>query len=228
MTDPTYCTASDVQVLLGLSTAFSASTTPTLTQVNEMILDKEDEIDNATGHAWKSRYSGTSSGDATSANYEYLNLQFQYRWGLGIPVFLKHRKIRTLDSDEGDALDIWNGSDWEDWLGSMSSGRANDYWLEAERGILFIKWYSMSFRRGEPLVIRIKYRYGDSTVNRQIKDVCAKMVAIELAMSDDRSVLLPEGTSNISLSQKVRIWNDEIQRVLESYKEWTPLAISLL
>ena len=40
-----YCTAEDVQVLLGFASAFSTTSVPTLTQVNSIISDVTNEID---------------------------------------------------------------------------------------------------------------------------------------------------------------------------------------
>ena len=56
-------------------------------------------------------------------------------------------------------------------------------------------------------------------VEKAIEDICTKMVAIELLMADDRSVLIPEGTQNIDLASKVQLYQAEIERTLPKYIE---------
>ena len=45
------------------------------------------------------------------------------------------------------------------------------------------------------------------------------MVAIELLMADDRSILVPEGTQNIDLASKVQLYQMDIDRTLPKYVE---------
>ena len=45
------------------------------------------------------------------------------------------------------------------------------------------------------------------------------MVAIELLMADDRSVLIPEGTQNIDLASKVQLYQADIDRTIVKYIE---------
>ena len=45
------------------------------------------------------------------------------------------------------------------------------------------------------------------------------MVCIELLMSDDRSVLIPEGTQNVDLTSKIQLWQKDIETVLPRYRE---------
>ena len=45
------------------------------------------------------------------------------------------------------------------------------------------------------------------------------MVASELLMSDDRSVLIPEGGQNIDLGSKAQLWRKESMEILSRYKE---------
>jgi hypothetical protein len=45
------------------------------------------------------------------------------------------------------------------------------------------------------------------------------MVAIDLLMSDDRSVLIPEGTQNVDLSTKIQLYKADIDKTLPRYME---------
>jgi hypothetical protein len=45
------------------------------------------------------------------------------------------------------------------------------------------------------------------------------MVAIDILMSDDRSVLIPEGTQNVDLTSKIQLYRQDIDRMLPRYVE---------
>ncbi len=210
-----YALATDVSSFLNVS-AWGAGTTPTSTHVDNMINEKEDEFDQATNHAWRLRYSGTQSFSDTTAKYEYydLNTSF-YKYSLGFPLHLQHRLIRSLTSGT-DLIEVWDGNDWTDWIASASrtEGRNNDYFLEQEKGVLYLRNWSR-YPRG----VRIKYRYGDTTVPGDVKDAIVKMVAIEIVATDDRSVQLPEGTSQLPYSGKIDRWQKDIDRIIARRSE---------
>ena len=201
-----YTTASKVAALLQVD-AFDLNSTPTITQVEEIINRKEDEIDYFTNHSWREK----------TVTEELHTIEFRYNWLTGRPVYLNHRKVKTFDSNSGDKLEVWDGSNWVDWLTTYTEGRGNDFWVDYEQGIIYIK--SMLIK-GIPIEMRVTYRYGETTVPGDIEDACTKMVAIDLLTSDDRSVLLPEGTSNIPLGNKQTIWRNDINRILTRRQEF--------
>ena len=45
------------------------------------------------------------------------------------------------------------------------------------------------------------------------------MVATDLLMSDDRSVLIPEGSQNVDLGAKIQIFRNQAKAILGRYKE---------
>ena len=45
------------------------------------------------------------------------------------------------------------------------------------------------------------------------------MVAADLLMSDDRSVLIPEGTQNVDIGAKVQLLRQEAEAILRRYTE---------
>ena len=45
------------------------------------------------------------------------------------------------------------------------------------------------------------------------------MVAIDILMSDDRSVLIPEGTQNVDLATKIQLYKQDISSILPRYIE---------
>jgi len=212
----TYTTVKKVEALLGIS-ALTDSTIPTVQQVVEMVNRAEDEIDYRTGHAWRTRYNGSTSGQDNTAQYEYQDICFPYEYGVGIPIYLKHKHIKQFDATEGDLIEVWNGSSWEDWLGTKTEGRGDDYWCDYEKGIFYLRAY---FFTEKPMGIRFKYRYGENVVDKTIEDIATKMVAMNMLMRDDRSVLLPTGTDNISFSEKIRFWQEQIDNKISGFKEF--------
>jgi len=106
-----------------------------------------------------------------------------------------------------------------DLQGGSSSGdraRLRDYWVDHEMGIVY---FNNSYPFFEWNAIKVAYVYGERYVEKAIEDVCTKMVAIELLLSDDRSVLIPEGTQNVDLSSKIQLYRQDIDRTLPRYIE---------
>jgi hypothetical protein len=65
----------------------------------------------------------------------------------------------------------------------------------------------------------VSYIYGERYLEKAIEEAATKMTVIDLLMSDDRTVLLPEGTSNIDLSSKVQLLQAEVNAILARYTE---------
>jgi len=106
-----------------------------------------------------------------------------------------------------------------DLQGGSSSGdsaRLRDWWLDHEMGIVY---FNNSYPFFEWNAIKVTYIYGERYLEKAIEDVCTKMVAIELLMADDRSVLIPEGTQNIDLASKVQLYQADVDRTLPKYIE---------
>ncbi len=106
-----------------------------------------------------------------------------------------------------------------DLQGGSSSGdmaRLRDWWLDHEEGIVY---FNNSYPFFEWNAIKVAYIYGERYLEKAIEDICTKMVAIELLMADDRSVLSPEGTQNVDLTTKIQLYQSEIDRTLPKYIE---------
>ena len=211
-----YTTVKKVESFLMMGTPISDSTTPSVQQVIELINRIEDEIDYRTGHAWRLRYSGTPSGQDQTQVYESYDVGHLYEYQTGMPVYLKHRMIRTLDATAGDVFEIWNGSEWEDWIANKTEGRSDDFWVDYEQGIIYVKarWGAKG-----PTKMRMKYRYGETTVNRMIENIATKMVAVDILSNESKAVILPEGNSSLTYSEKIELWKNEAEEKLVGLKE---------
>jgi hypothetical protein len=106
-----------------------------------------------------------------------------------------------------------------DLQGGSSSGdrgRLRDYWLDHEMGIVY---FNNSYPFFEWNAVKVAYIYGERYVEKAIEDICTKMVAIDILMSDDRSVLIPEGSQNVDLASKIQLYRQDIDRMLPRYIE---------
>lgn len=217
---PDYCTASDVASFLGLGADyFTSSDNPTQSEVEAIIEMQEDFIDNLTHHAWR-------ESQANSGKYEYHTMgriggrRTWFMW-LGFPIYLKYRRVKQFDSEEGDAFDFYNGKDWEDWLTEKTEG--TDYWVDYDNGIVFVygywRWIGL-----KDYSVRFRYRYGEPTVPKDIKLCTIMLTAMHLVTVTDRLFLLPEGagTGAITAREKIERWKEEADTILEIRREFVP------
>ncbi len=106
-----------------------------------------------------------------------------------------------------------------DLQGGSSSGdrgRLRDWWIDNEMGIIY---FNNSYPFFEWNAVKASYIYGERYVDKGIEDITTKMVAIDLLMNDDRSVLIPEGTQNVDLGAKIQLYRADIDKVFGRYVE---------
>jgi len=99
---------------------------------------------------------------------------------------------------------------------SGDRGRLRDWWIDNEMGIIY---FNNSYPFFEWNAVKVAYIYGERYLEKAIEDVCTKMVAIDILMSDDRSVLIPEGTQNVDLATKIQLYKQDISSILPRYVE---------
>ena len=108
------------------------------------------------------------------------------------------------------ALDLVGGST------SGDNARLRDWWIDHEMGIIY---FNNSYPFFEWNAVKVAYIYGERYLESAIEEAATKMVAADLLMSDDRSVLIPEGGQNIDLGAKVQMFKKEAEEILNRYKE---------
>ena len=99
---------------------------------------------------------------------------------------------------------------------SGDQGRLRDWWMDPEMGIIY---FNNSYPFFEWNAVKATYIYGERYLEKAIEDICTKMVAIDLLLNDDRSVLIPEGTQNVDLSSKIQMYRMDIDNTIPRYKE---------
>jgi len=186
---------------------FSASTDPTLLEVENFILEAEDEIDRVTNHAWR----------AVTITNEYHNLCGLYTgaYRQELPVKLNHRSIRAMVSGT-DKIEYWDGSSWVDMVATLTEGRANDFWVDYTHGwILFVSTKPYRADRG----IRVTYRYGESSVPGDIQNIATLLAAAKIIASDMYKNVIPEGLSMGDIQRTAEAWEKKAYDRLEKRKE---------
>lgn len=208
----TYTTASDVAAIIR-SCEFTACTTPTLVQVEELINRSEDVIDQRTGHTY---------GRTKVVTNEYHCLPLVYTFGWGTPLYLKHREVRVcscdttkLDACAGDKLETWrsgpSGSDFNDITAT------DTYEVIGERGEIYIRGLLFTILRDNR--IRLTYRYGSTTVPNDIKDAVTKRVALDLINGSFRMDIIPMGADGAKIMDTSARWRDDIDKIVRNREE---------
>jgi len=106
-----------------------------------------------------------------------------------------------------------------DLQGGSSSGdsaRLRDWWCDHEMGIIY---FNNSYPFFEWNAVKVSYIYGERYLEKAIEEAATKFVAVDLLMADDRSVLIPEGSQNVPLAQKIQMFKEEANSLLNRYKE---------
>ena len=209
--DAYYCLPGDVKRILRLPQAFSVSTNPTDTEVYSFIEDTMTEIDTLTRRAWRSR--------TKTKEYHDVPDRWMYEYGVGLRLKLGHRFIKTLDTSEGDKIEVWNGTAWEDYVANKTEGRSNDYWLDEEEGFLHIMQRFWFHRKR---ALRVTYRYGEATIPKDIRKACALLVAAEVLASDDYSASVNESaqSSNTTHLDRISSWKRSAGAILSRYQDF--------
>lgn len=92
-------------------------------------------------------------------------------------------------------------------------GRENDYWYLGDEGRVF-------FRQKWPYYhnhsIKVTYIRGASRVPSSIHEAATKLVAAEILLNDDNTILIAETGANIDLRAKHDILKEEANKILES------------
>jgi hypothetical protein len=82
-----------------------------------------------------------------------------------------------------------------------------------------IIYFNNSYPFFEWNAVKVAYIYGERYLEQAIQEATTKLVAADLLMSDDRSVLIPEGTQNVDLGSKIQLYRKEAEAILQRYKE---------
>jgi len=189
----TYCETDDVRRVLQKSVDFSGNTKPSLEDVKKFILAAENKINGKTQRSWKE----------VSVSEEYYDIPYiTFRRGVGVPVFLKKRFIKTMSTGSGDKIELWDGTAWIDYVTERTEGRADDFWLNYKQGKLFLMQRYFGFREQ---AIRMTYRYGETTVPEEVKEACAMYAAAVILTSDPQTIVVADPGDGSMIPKDTRV-----------------------
>ena len=63
------------------------------------------------------------------------------------------------------------------------------------------------------------YRYGETSVNKDIQKAATYLVCVELLTSEARGIQLPEGTNTVSIKERVDEYDAKVNRIIKSNEE---------
>lgn len=208
--DDLYCDPIDVASYFDKYDVFDTDTNPSEQEVRRRIAGESNWVDTHTGHAWRER----------TVQEEYHDLSGLYRWQSGTPISLGMRDIRTpLDSAKDDKLEVWDGSNWIDYVSNTDykEGRNEDFWIEDSIGMLYLyRRYVFSDRHRE---IRLTYRYGKQNVPQDIRDAVAKRVAATFLESQQYRVTTPENDDGPNAEKVAETWREQTEKDVDKYTE---------
>jgi len=202
-----YCSADEVFKYLKITDYDTADTD----LMDNIIVWVSNEIDELAGCSWGVRESDEELHSAGRTVIFSL-------WILGVPIYTKYYPIKELIS-----LKVWNGSSYEEWIGSKQEGRTKDYWVDYERGIIYLNNW---FLRTGGYEVKVKYKYGYGYVDNNGNVVCTPeakvkrlailMSAREFMLSERYQIRVPEGVGEWNVSSQIQM----IEREIEKLRDW--------
>lgn len=211
-----YCTAREVASFMGRA-AFTDSTNPTRFEVEDIISDMSDSVDEKTHHAWrKTRITEEYHDVRIQDRYQgYGN--YPYDYSTRIALYLKHKTIRPFVSGTH-KIEVWDGDSWVDFVATYTEGRAQDYWINYERGIIyFVNRYPLRQRSN----VRVTYDYGHTIVEGDIKRAAVLLTAAQIiGGKEDLNVVYPQSTMGTVLDTRERWekWNEKAEEILKKHE----------
>lgn len=208
-----YCTPQQVYSFLQLNFtegAFTSSTKPSLSTVEDIIHRRQGYIDRMTRKSWRPNI---------AIDHQPFNLG-----GISLSKKSAYRPLK---------LEIWNGGSWE----NKTIGRDHDwFFIPRINTINFSRLFLLparftganrgyyGFGIGEfDHGIRIKYLYGknrfiDDEEGSVVKDICIKLTCADLLENADYSKLIVSGTDRVLVTQRIAGWKEEALSTMESLR----------
>ncbi len=219
---------------------FDASSDPTQTEVQQMLLEASDDVDKRARRAWRLRErSGLVRTVEFSRAVEAAHQRRRRRssrhgfvqpldkWGI---VNLDRARVTSVES-----LKLLLPESTEDV--TANEGRDGDWWLDERQGSLYIdaNTFMVGPIRGSGLIdparVEVTYRYGEDeqggtdtealsqSVPDRIRRATAKLVAADLLDSDQYGSMVASGPENVpdqsTAAQRLR---DQAHEAIDSYR----------
>jgi len=218
-TTDVYTTSDKVAELLQLQSPFGVNTRPTKTVVNNIIQRQTEKIDRITRHSWRARrvtnwfydFNAYGFGIGYASSQGYNELESRRFIDLG------RRNIRSLTSGTH-KLELYEGGNtYTDLVASATQGRGDDWYIDLVKGYIYFKNKFPLYRYNG---LRATFDYGDTAVPFDIEEACTKLAAIEVLRTQDYTVLVSSGETDIeTTNSKLESWKEEANDVLSRRQE---------
>lgn len=209
-TTPTYCLPTDVGYVLqkAVPPAQAGEGDPALAYWQDAILAAEEEVDRICKQAWRER--------TVTNEYPHDGLGNMPDPEGFILVPLRRLHVKDFVSASGDKIEVWNGSQFENWVTARTQGRNADWYLVPELGHLYLRTRVLYGNPGQR--VRVTYRYGQATVPRNIKRATALLAAAELGVGQLESQHgQGSGLDFVAQPSRVDAWRNQAMRLLTPY-----------
>ena len=204
-----YSTPTRVYELLQLRADFSSTTIPTRDAVEQLIEEAQYRVDDVANQSWQWNDTVQELNDFSMTGTK-----------------LRHEDVRTIY-----ALQIWNGGAFD----GMTEGRASDFFIDAETGMVFFTRYFMLPTRFVYIMPYWRWGYGEFKFplratytwgkdwwtdrrSRKIEQLATKMVAYNILMNHDYTPLLKAGLDRVTIERRLDAWSKEIEDGLEEIR----------
>lgn len=197
-----YCTVSDIsKFMTGEKFTFGANTPHTVELVESFIKAASDEIDAITHRSWRPRISRNEMREVARGYSPF--------WGNTSSFKVKYSNYQIQAIHK---LELWNGSGYVDI--TDAEGRNKKWYYNPAVGIIYIRTglTPLFYRNG----VRITYTYGETELPNNIKMAAILLSAWYVLQSEDYTLLFPEGSEHMRISEKQEIWKQRAMDLLGS------------
>ncbi len=225
--DKTYVSAAEVLQFLKLYDTYTSTTqyNNDIFLLNNIIIPQVcDYIDVITGRTW---------GIKSVVNEHYsIGKPAYLGWYLvGSPVYMAHYPIYSASSTNTVShLGVWNGTQYEEWVGTMVEARWGSYWFDTSKGILWIiGWY---WYMGYEIEISYNYGYGTAGTNQMDGQIynLALYKSAKLFFDNERyTAQVSEGVGGIEMQkfyESIDNYIKQLEDAVKGYKvpvtSWLP------
>lgn len=204
-----YCTVADVERLMFANRfTFGANTPLTKTDVEKFINTGEDRVDTITHRTWKANQQRTNILRDIQPDETWSSWGGDYYAGFRLMEY----PVKSVDKLE--LFTSGSGDGYDDI--TANQGRTSDWFLDSDRGIVYLRAGFMPFVRRNG--VRITYTFGETTVPAQIRDATAMLAAWFILQNEDLSLLLPEGAEHLRIQEKAHNWKQEAYEILWAFR----------
>ena len=198
----TYCTVQDVLDYLAID-----NTEINTTQLENIINQKEDYLDDALYHTFRTKY----------IRNELHSLQHEYLYGGGVRIPLRHRYIHdfnTAHATEPDKVELLS-YDAE----YITLQHDSQYTIEGPAGILYLRRIPFNFERERSFrSLRVTYHYGETPIPSWVKELMSKIVSVHLLRTSWQK--LPIG-SDFDTGGIIDRWQKEVDDTIAQHSHLT-------